>query len=244
MKKCLAFLVICSLMLSLFLYGVADETRPEVYTSGDWEYIVLEDGTAEITGYCNDETETVVIPEEIDAKKVVGIGDRAFIYLETIHSITIPDNVTSIGINPFQFCSGLMNIIVSPDHSVFATINGVLFDKKEKKLICYPCAFKDDHYEVPQGIQVIGADAFCSCDSLARIAIPDSVTSIGDEAFFHCASLTRIMIPDSVTSIGEIAFDGCDSLTVTVGHDSYAARYCKDNGLKYQYPDSNDWLNN
>ena len=85
---------------------------------------------------------------------------------------------------------------------------------------------------------------FSGCNSLISITIPDSVTSIGDEAFSDCTSLTSITIPDSVTSIGDRAFYGCYSLTVTVGRDSYAAQYCKDNGLKYQYPDSTDWLNN
>ncbi len=287
MKKCLAFLLICSLMVSAFLYAVAEEQKPEVYTSGDWEYILLEDGTAEIKEYNNKEIETVEIPEELDGKRVTGIGDDAFCFCQSLASITIPDSVTSIGdhaffycralttvtipdsvtsigINPFSGCDNLTNIIVSPEHPVLVTINGVLFDKTEKKLICYPCALKDDHYEIPEGIRIIGDDAFDYCEFLTSITIPDSVTGIGDGAFEECKSLSSItipdgvtsigknafstcrslsgiIIPDSVTSIGENAFSDCDSLTVTVGRDSYAAQYCKDNGISYQYP--NDWLN-
>ena len=66
------------------------------------------------------------------------------------------------------------------------------------------------------------------------------VTSIGDSAFFYCNSLTSITIPDSVTSIGSEAFADCESLTLTVGRDSYAMQYAKENGLNYQYSDALD----
>lgn len=181
-------------------------------------------------------------------------------------SITIPDSVTTIGISPFANCSGLKRIIVSADHPTLATIDGVLFEKTTKTLICYPRARTSTTYTIPQGIKVIGASAFTFCVSLTSITIPDSVTSIGDYAFHECKSLTGITIPDSVTSIGESAFFGCVSLTsitlpssvtsieddtfdcctsltsITVTRDSYARQYCIDNGLPYTYPDANNWL--
>ena len=67
--------------------------------------------------------------------------------------------------------------------------------------------------------------------------------SIGDAAFYGCTHLANISIPESVTVIGEEAFFWCDSLTATVDHGSYAAQYCKENGIPYTYPDSLDWLN-
>ena len=81
-----------------------------------------------------------------------------------------------------------------------------------------------------------------------ELAIPDTldgrtVSSIGDSAFMYRGSLTRITIPDSVTSIGTDAFAECESLTITVSRDSYALAYCKENRLKYKYPDALDWLN-
>ncbi len=90
----------------------------------------------------------------------------------------------------------------------------------------------------------IGDRAFAFCDSLTAVTIPDSVTSIGEDTFSFCDSLTAITIPDSVTSIGDSAFSYCGNLTLTVTHDSYAEAYCKENGLRYIYPDTNDWLFN
>ena len=213
MKKCLAFLLICSLMVSAFLYTMAEEQEPEVCTSGDWEYILPEDGTAEIKGYSNKEAETVVIPEELDGKRVTGIGDNAFSGLESLKSITIPDSVTSIAANPFLNCKSLTEIIVSPEHPVFAAMNGVLFDKTEKRLICCPGAYTEDHYEIPEGIGMIGDYAFFSCKPLTSVTIPNSVTSIGASAFAFCGHLRNVTIPDSVVSIGEKAFFYCRSFT-------------------------------
>ena len=49
-----------------------------------------------------------------------------------------------------------------------------------------------------------------------------------------------IEIPASVTEIEYGAFSECKQLTFIVERDSYAAGYCKENGLKYIYPDAND----
>ena len=61
MKK----LLVIALILALCLGCVgtwAEETEAEVFSSGDFKYILLEDGTAEIT-YYSGRSETLEIPE-------------------------------------------------------------------------------------------------------------------------------------------------------------------------------------
>ena len=174
---------------------------------------------------------------------VTYIGNSAFAFCSSLSSITIPDSVTIMGDNPFQHCENLKIINISPDHPVLATIDGVLFCKPEKKLITYPCASNQPTYAVPQGIICIGNNAFSHCNSLISVDIPNSVSSIGNDAFSYCESLCSINIPNSVSSIGNDAFDGCSSLTsITVARNSYAAQWCKKQGLSHMYPDSLDWL--
>ena len=55
--------------------GAAMSVSAEMY--GDFEYTVLDDGTAEITKY-NGTDAKVDIPGEIDGKKVTSIGGWAF----------------------------------------------------------------------------------------------------------------------------------------------------------------------
>ena len=241
MKKMMFALAL--LLCALCLSAGAEENKPEEFTSGDYQYILLEDGTAEIKKYSG-KAETLEIPDQLDGHRVTGIGQNVFFWRNSLTSVTIPDSVTQVGINPFKNCDKLQTIRVSPDHPYLAVIDNALFSKPDKRLICYPCGVKGSAYTIPQGIRVIEYCAFFGCSGLTSVTIPDSVTNIGDFAFSRCSGLISVTIPDSVTSIGKNAFKGCDSLTLTVTRDSYAAQYCKDNGLNYTYPDSLDWLNN
>ena len=264
MKKLLLTLLALLLLLTAPFALAEEPEEPTVYTSGDWKYILLDDGTAEITRYKGKATE-LAIPAELDGYAVTSlgdsafpscksltsialpdgltsIGDRVFSRCDSLTSITLPDTVTSIGANPFFRCKSLTDIIVSPEHPTLATINGVLFYKPEKRLVCYPCAFTADSYAVPQGIRSIGDYAFSYCNSLTSITLPDSLTSIGDSAFSSCKSLTSITLPDGLTSIGAYAFYYCPSLTLTIPRDTWLTDWCKENSIPYTYPDALDWL--
>lgn len=65
---------------------------------------------------------------------------------------------------------------------------------------------------IPDGLTIIGDEAFRHCQGLKTVVIPDSVTSIGELTFNHCESLETITIPDSVTSMGEDVFESCYNL--------------------------------
>lgn len=66
---------------------------------------------------------------------------------------------------------------------------------------------------IPDGVTIIGMEAFLRCAGLTSVTIPDSVTGIGLGAFGYCYRLTDVVIPDSVTVIGFGAFACCESLT-------------------------------
>ena len=76
MKKLLAVLLTMLLGLGLFAPAMA-ETAPSLYVSGDWQYTLLADGTAEITGYTGQER-ALRIPDQIDGRTVSSIGRQAF----------------------------------------------------------------------------------------------------------------------------------------------------------------------
>ncbi len=130
---------------------------------------------------------------------VTSIGLDAFAF-SGLTSVTIPSSVTSIGVDAFAFCYGLTSVNIP--NSV-TSIGGYAFSN------CYGLT----SVNIPNSVTNIGDYVFCKCSSLRSITIPNSVTSIGDYAFDGCSGLTSITIPNSVASIGDYAFSGCSSLT-------------------------------
>ncbi|MDD7121516.1 MAG: leucine-rich repeat domain-containing protein [Clostridiales bacterium] len=77
--------------------------------SGDYQYILLTDGTAELTNYTA-YAEFLTVPAQIDGHAVASIGSEAFINSEFLSSIILPDCLTTIGIDAFCGCSFLTSI--------------------------------------------------------------------------------------------------------------------------------------
>ena len=173
--------------------GLTSITIPEGVTS-------IGDETFYLTGLSN-----VTIPES-----VTHIGSLAF-GCYYMRSVTIPVGVTSMGRNPF-FESAVESIGVSPDNPAYEQIDGVLFDKRENKLIAYP-RVREGSYVIPEGTLSIGESAFYASGGLTGVTVPDGVTSIGKYAFAGCYCLTSVTLPDSVVSIDDNAFYGCFGLT-------------------------------
>ena len=211
MRKTWRLVCLLALLAAVWCMPGCAEEEENTIISGDFEYRVLEDGTAEIVEYYS-EAQELTIPTELDGITVTGIGDRAFWWCSHLESITLPDGVTHLGANPFTDCSSLRELIVSPEHPTLEAVDGVLFSKADKRLICYPQGLENMAYTVPEGVESIGDYAFYRCMGLGEITLPDSLTSIGTYSFFRCNGLAGIALPEGLTSIGDKAFYWCASL--------------------------------
>ena len=218
-------------------YSYVLTSQPETLTAGDYQYALLEDGTAKIQKYTGNGHE-LLIPSELNGIPVSSIGKEAFSACTTLTSITIPDGIVAIeeeaftacdnlisvtipgsvievGDNPFTFCSSLSSIIVSSDHPVLETVDGILFNKVDHRLICYPPTKAEKKYDIPKGTVIIGDAAFANCFNLFSVYIPDGVTRIGSYAFINCRFLLGVSIPDSVNDLGINPFIGCQLLSAS-----------------------------
>jgi hypothetical protein len=83
-------------------------------------------------GWCEALT-SVKIPNSVTS---VGMG--AFYWCKALKKIKIPNSVTIIEGRPFVDCEALTNIDVAEDNANYASIDGALFDKEKKILICSP----------------------------------------------------------------------------------------------------------
>ena len=107
MKKIVACLSALLLVACMAALSEADESK--VLQSGDYQYSILDDGTAEITVYLGSETE-LIIPLQLDGLTVTVIGDKAFSSRRDLTSVAIPDSVTKIGEGAFSSCYKLASV--------------------------------------------------------------------------------------------------------------------------------------
>jgi hypothetical protein len=143
---------------------------------------------------------------------VTTIGSRSFENCDSLVSIAISNNVTMIGEYAFGYSDSLTSFTVDGLNPNYLSVEGVLFNKDQTKLIQYPASRIASAYTVPNTVQSIESFAFYYCSVLTNVMIPSSVTSIGSFSFGYCSVLTSVTIPNSVTSIGPYAFYNCDSL--------------------------------
>ena len=204
MKKVLTLFLALMLCLSLAAPALAAEA------TGGRMYVDPKTGT--FTGCDGDVTE-VVIPDEFLGVPITSIIYWAFRGHSNLISVTIPESITSIGLEAFLGCTSLTSINVASGNPEYSSVGGVLFNADQTVLIAYPAGKSDQSYSIPASVTTIELSAFASSDSLTSVTIPDSVTSIGNNAFEDCRSLTGVTIPNSITSIGSNAFSGCNSLT-------------------------------
>ncbi len=141
------------------------------------------------------------------------LGSCAFDRCTSLQEITIPKNVDSIAAYTFAECKSLRQISVSSGNAEYTSVDGVLFNKDQTKLYCYPAGKTDTSYAIPGSVTSIYSGAFSSCASLTRVDISAKVTSIGFQSFYECEALKEVHIPASVTSIANDSFANCKSLS-------------------------------
>lgn len=234
MKRFLLIVLIVLAMMSLLFVAEAAEKKNGLFT-----YELKGNGTAVITEFDWTENgeEDIYIPRMLDGYTVTGIGNLAFSgYSYTYRKNTVvvlPDTITSIGEKAFfdTGCIATINIpssvqtigagafsgtgckvTVDPNNRFFATIDGSLYNKSEKKLI-YGYGNTDkytvnkNNLNVPEGIKSIGAYACYGLDAeYGKVSFPSTLTEIGDYAFYS-AKLGECRLPESLISIGNHAFE-------------------------------------
>ncbi len=229
---------------------------PPAGTIGKFDYSFASDGSNGIilTSYSGNPTE-LVIPEEIDGHKVVGIQEDVFSLCIALKTLTIPKSIKTIRNVCFDYCESLERINVDSDNEYYCSVDGVLFDKGKDILVRYPLAKADKEYVIPDGVSImedkafayckyltsvtVSADvgcvshyAFLSCEALKSVTLSEGVTGIGDYSFKSCKALEYISIPESVKNIRETAFEHCDALiAINVADDN--TDYCSVDGVLF-----------
>lgn len=227
----------------------AEETSTEAETVNADDYSVYQD---QLTYFVNDDdtvtivscydtdtngndTSSIDVPEKIDGKKVVEIGEDCFKTLSKLTTVTLPDTITEISKGAFNGCETLSKINVPVNLKV---IGDEAF---------YSCKALEE-FELPDTLEKIGYQSFYDCEKLDHFTISKNVSEIGQYAFEGCVELKEITVdeknenykssdgilydkdmttlikypekhegdnfkvPDTVTKIDNWAFVGCNTI--------------------------------
>ncbi len=185
-----------------------------------YEYTV-NDGTATITKFlgpvdpANNGPYDIEIPSELGGHPVTGLGEYSFAanpydghqgnpLCSKIRSVTIQQNVTSIGDRAFDGCSALTTLSLGEK---IKTIGNYAFEN---------CTSLTG-VTIPQSVTSIGYYAFEGCTHLNPLTIKGPITSMGNYAFAGSTYLKSLTLYDDIQTIGNFAFLGSTSLkTVTL----------------------------
>ena len=232
-KRLISLLVAVCMMITMLPLSAVTAFAADTATGGTasykgykYGYKVNADGNATITKFLGpdasanpvDSASTVSydieIPEKLGIYTVTGLGENSFAVdsydgykgnplCSNIHSVTIPQNVKSVGYRAFHNCDGLESLTFHGE-----SIGNFAFDgcTSLKTL------------SLGENIQTIGGWAFQRCSSLKNVTIPESVTVIQDHAFSDCESLSSVLFAgdeeatDNALQIGSYAFFCCEQL--------------------------------
>lgn len=198
-----------NLLLFLFMFFLPIVILAEkVKINGVYYNLNESEKTAEVTYETrsfNEKTYSgeLIIPNEIthdnETYTVSSIGEYAFSNCSNLTSVTIPNNVISIGRDAF-LNSGWYN---NQPEGVIYLSNFMIGYKGEKPI---------GKLTISDGTTLIADRALINCSELTSISLPNSLKYIGKETFFGCSGITSITIPDNVISIDDWAFRDCSGI--------------------------------
>lgn len=188
-----------------------------------------------LISYTGQETD-VVIPDTVKI-----IDDDSFMR-KKVESVKVTDNVEEIRNNAFYGCKKLKSFSVDASK---VKMTSSAFDhctelfNEDGFLIFgdYLCSYRNENeihkgvsLKVPEGIKVIGVEAFPS--TVSHIELPEGVESICAYAF--PADLETVTIPASVKEIDKNAFYKFGKCTIEAPEGSYACEFATENGISYK----------
>ena len=166
---------------------------------------------------------SVQLPNSIEE-----IDNCAFYGCTCLTSINIPNKLKTLELgSTFEGCSSLNCEIVIP--STLTILPDNVFNGCTKlRTVTFPSTltengkgcfkntflqFGNDYTKFPNGLKVIGEEAFAGSRVEAALFC-EGLTTIGESAFADCPNLSRISFPSTICIIGDNAFKGCYNLDV------------------------------
>lgn len=198
------------------IYG-AEKIYDEAVT-----YTEKEDGTFELTAATNRDNATE-FSTEAEGKVVTSIARHPFKWDNYIETVYIGKDVKELRGETFVNLRALKNFVVDEANESYTAVDGVLYTKDMKTLLCVPKAYEGGKtFIVPKTVEVISRSALSDC-KFEEVLLPEGLKRIESMAFLKAENLKEInsykgtntyaSLPEGLEFIGLDAFNYASGLT-------------------------------
>ena len=215
MKKTISILLALCMMLALLPFAaLADNSG----SCGEHAFWTLDDagtltisGTGEMDNYSqlvlnNGEDSSTApwmearqsIRKIVVSEGITSVGDRAFVGLRSLESVSLADSIRTIGTSAFSG-SSLRSVVLPAEMD---SIGNSAFSG----------CFSLDAITMPKRLGVLGEYVFGHAEGLKSIVIPNGVETLSSYLFSTDWRLKSVVIPASVKTIESEAFYACRAL--------------------------------
>ena len=168
-----------------------------------------------ILKYVDFDEPVVVIPNVIEGKKVIAVGNYAFKGCVGIGKVIVSEGIEILGNGVFLNCRGLQEVSLPTSLRGIGSTDATGCPKILGSEIKYEGAFEYSGLEeirVPDSVKYIGENSFAGCGQLKRAVLPDKLREIKENTFRWCKSLREVVFPRELDVVRVSAFEGCGML--------------------------------
>ena len=187
------------------------------FSMDNLETVTILDGVETIEKYAfcgSPKLTTVNLPDSVSS-----LGAGCF-QLTALTELYIPLGVTDFSRSVINKCDTITQYAVSPEHTRYTVVDGILFSKDMKTVISYPSAKSGTVYTIPSSTVEIEESAFEGCNNLEEVYCPKSIILVCNYAFYNCANLKKVTFDGKLYYLAYYVFMNCPSLeSVTAKSD-------------------------
>ncbi len=157
----------------------------------------------------------VVIPNVIEGKRVIAVGNHAFKGCVGIEKVIVSNGIEILGNGVFLNCKGLKEVVLPNTLKRIGTTDPTGCPKILGSLTKFDGAFEYtalESIDIPDSVKYIGEHTFSSCGKLKKVKLPYKLGEIKENTFHWCRSLEEVVFPRELEVIRISAFEGCDSI--------------------------------
>lgn len=157
----------------------------------------------------------IVIPNVIEGKKVIAVGNHAFKGCIGIEKIIISEGIEILGNGAFLNCKGLKEAVLPSTLKRIGTTDPAGCPAIVGGMPKFDGAFEYTALEsitIPDRVKYIGEHTFAGCGELKKVTLPSKLREIRKGTFRWCRSLEEVVLPRELEAVRLSAFEGCESM--------------------------------